>query len=786
MRRVKKVLLGIVAGLVLLILGGLGYAYFAWGKKPLPQVDGDLAVAGLDGQVTIRRDGFGIPHIYAGSDHDLFFAQGFVHAQDRLWAMESSRRAAHGTLAEVIGDKGLGNDRMMRVLGMTEAAEADWDTLDPDTQAALQAYADGVNAYLALGKLPIELRILGVAPQPWTPVDTLVVGKLVSWGLSNNMQDELIITQLADAADWETVLSLLPDYPGPDVIPDANLSASAGVAGRLLDVWASADPKARPDQGSNAWVVGGTRTASGMPMLANDPHQTLLMPSLWYEVGLHTSDGRYEVAGASIPGIPGVEIGHNDRIAWGVTNARPDVQDLFVETIDGDRYLFEGEWRDLTVREERIEVKGSEPVVLQVRATHHGPIVSDVIDDADQDLALRWTGFDQGRPLAAAILTINRAHNWNEFREGLRLWQLPGMNFVYGDVDGHIGYQMSGAVPIRKTNDVFGLVPADGADGRHEWTGFIPFDELPSDTDPAGDFYASANNRPVGADYPYFLSHYFQPPYRVQLIGDTLRSASGATPQDFADLQANRYSDLNRQVAEALAGAADPETDVEQQVVELLEGWDGTMAPDSVAATVSEVAMWQLIRTTVEPVVGAAAADAYTRLAGYPYMYLQTILDDPGSPRWGGDHTGVLRRALRAAIDDLTATAGDDLTGWAWGAVHTMTFSHPLGSIGPLAPIFNRGPYEAGGNWNTVNSGAYLPEEAYRMSLGPAYRIIVDVGAWEATRSIIPTGQSGQPFSPHYDDQIEPWLAVEYHSLPFSPIPVREAARHTLTLTPAG
>ncbi len=786
MRRVKKVLLGIVGGLVALVLGGLGFVYFAWGKAPLPQVDGELSVPGLDGPVTIHRDDSGIPHIFAGDAHDVFFAQGFVHAQDRLWAMESTRRAAHGTLAEVIGDKGLPNDRMMRVLGMTEAAEADWETLDADTQAALEAYAEGVNAFRDVGKLPMELKILGLTPDPWKPVDTLVIGKLVAWGLSNNMQDELIITQLADAADWETVLSLLPDYPGPDVIPDANLVASADTATGLFDTWALAPPLARPDQGSNAWVAGGTRTLSGRPMLANDPHQALLMPTLWYEVGLHTDDGTYDVAGASIPGIPGVEIGHNAFVAWGVTNARPDVQDLFVETIDGDRYLFEGEWRDLTIREETIAVKGADPVSLTVRATHHGPIVSDVLDDADQDLALQWTGFDQGRPLAAAILAIDRAQNWDEFRDGLRSWQLPGMNFVYADVHGHIGYQMSGAVPIRANNDVYGLLPVDGSDGAHEWTGFVPFDELPSDLDPAAGFYASANNRPTGPDYPHFLSHYFQPPYRVQLISDTLRASTEATPEDFADLQASWFSDLNRQVAEAVAAAAKPRTDQERQVVDALDGWDGTMAPDSVAASVSEAALWRLIRSTVEPVVGADATDAYLRLAGYPYMYLQNILDDPNSPRWHGDRTGVLQGAFQGAIEELTARAGDDPADWTWGNIHQMTFSHPLGSIGPLAPIFNRGPYATGGNWNTVNSGAYLPEEAYQMSLGPAYRIISDVSDWDATMSIVPSGQSGQPFSPHYDDQIEPWLGVQYHLLPFSRLAIEAATVHELTLMPAG
>ncbi len=541
MHRLKKIgvtLIGIVVAVPLFVVA---MGYFAVIRPANPQLDGEIRTEKLTAPVTVYRDANGIPHIVAENAHDLFFAQGFVHAQDRLWAMEASRRAAHGTLSEVIGEKGLDNDKFMRILGMTQAAAADWDSLDADTQAAVQAYTDGVNAYLAQAgsKLPLEFKILGIDPQPWQPVDTLVFAKLLSWGLSSNYKDELVVSQLAEATAWENVLGLLPEYPGPNVIPDANRTARlSDTAASLLAMSArreAENPLSRPDQGSNAWVVGGSRTASGAPMLANDPHQGLSMPSLWYEIGLHTTDGVYDVVGSSLPGLPGVEIGHNARIAWGVTNARPDVQDIFIETLNdtGTQYQFKGEWRDLTIREEKIMVKKGDPVTLRVRSTHHGPLISDALPNSDRHLALRWTGLDQPRPLTQAILTLNRAQNWAEFRDALQLWQLPGMNFVYADVDGNIGYQMSGAVPIRANNDRFGVLPVSGADGAHEWTGFIPFDELPSELNSQADFFASANNRPVGADYPYFLSRYFQPPYRVALISEHLRSGQNLTPEDF-------------------------------------------------------------------------------------------------------------------------------------------------------------------------------------------------------------------------------------------------------------
>ncbi len=793
MHRLKKIgfiIIGIVIALPVLILA---VGYFAVIRPANPQLSGEIRAEELSAPVTVYRDADGIPHIVAENAHDLFFAQGFVHAQDRLWAMESARRAAHGTLSEVIGDKGLDNDKFMRILGMTQAAEADWNSLDADAQASVQAYTDGVNAYLAQAgtKLPLEFKILGIDPQPWQPVDSLVFAKLLSWGLSSNYKDELVVSQLAEATAWENILNLLPDYPGPNVIPDANRTARlSDTAASLLAMsarWEAENPLARPDQGSNAWVVGGSRTASGAPMLANDPHQGLSMPSLWYEIGLHTTDGTYDVVGGSLPGLPGVEIGHTARIAWGVTNARPDVQDIFIETLNdaGTQYKFQGEWRDLTIREEKILVKKGEPVTLRVRSTHHGPLISDALPDSDRPLALRWTGLDQPRPLAQAILTLNRAQNWDEFRMAVKLWQLPGMNFVYADVDGNIGYQMSGAVPIRANNDRFGVLPVSGEDGAHEWTGYIPFDELPSALNSQADFFASANNRPVDADYPYFLSRYFQPPYRVALISEHLRNGQNLTPEDFGALHANWHSDVNRQVAAAIAAEATPNTDAEQAAQQALSAWDGTMSPDSTAAAISEVALWQILRQVLTPQLGADATEAYLTLAGYPYMFLQNLLDNPDDPWWGGDRAGKLTAALADSISELSAaTDTPDSAKWQWGNLHAMTFAHPLGSVKPLAPIFNRGPYPTGGNWNTVDSGAYYPESKYAMALGPAYRIINDLSDWDNSRSIIPTGQSGQPFTSHYDDQIERWLAVKYHPLPFSMGAIEKAAVHTLKLVP--
>ena len=777
MKIIKKILLYLLIFLLVIAIAAPTIGYFGVVRSALPRTDGELALDGLTASATIYRDASGIPHIVAENAHDLFYAQGFVTAQDRLWAMESQRRAAHGTLSEIVGERGLKNDTFMRILGMTESAEADWETLNAETQAALTAYADGVNAYLTQpgSNLPLEFKILGITPHPWTPIDSLVFGKLVAWGLSNNYQDELVVSQLVQTLAWDEVLSILPDYPGPDVIPDANAAILPQTADTLMAAtsdWQTITPFAKADQGSNAWVVGGSHTASGMPLLAGDPHQGLSMPTLWYEVGLHTTDNQYNVVGASLPGLPGVEIGHNANIAWAVTNARPDVQDLFIETLndDGTQYQFNGEWKDITFREEVIQVKDGAPVIVNVRATHHGPIITDATPGSEQSLALRWTGLDQGRPLAQAIIQLNRAANWDDFRAALSLWQLPGMNFVYADTSGNIGFQMSGEVPVRAQNDVYGLQPVDGSNDAHEWVSFVAFDDLPSAMNPGGDFFASANNRPAGLEYPNFLSHYFQPPYRVALISETIRDSKNITADDFAKLQASWHSEINLQVAQAIANEAAPQTDSEKAAVSLLMDWNGEMAPDSAAASLSESVLRNLLRLTLETKLDSASIDSYLTLAGYPYMFLQNLLDAPENSWWDGRHAEIMTAAVSAATDEL----GTDQSKWNWGELHTYTFSHPLGSVGALAPIFNRGPFPMGGNWNTVDA----------MTLGPAYRIIADPANWDASLSIIPSGQSGQPFNAHYDDQIQQWLSVEYHTLPFSLQVVESAAVSTLRLTP--
>ncbi|HSJ55410.1 MAG TPA: penicillin acylase family protein, partial [Anaerolineae bacterium] len=484
LRMLKVVLVTIVALVLVVVVAGVILV-----RRPFPQVEGTVRLPGLDGKVEIYRDEWGIPHIYAETDHDLFFAQGYVHAQDRLWQLEFNRRIAPGRLSEVLGEAALADDRYLRTLGMGRAAQAEADELDAESRAALEAYAAGINAYVAEGRaLPIEFTILGFEPEPWTPADSIGWGKVIAWDLATNRDQELFRVDLMARVGEEQMWALTPPYPANAPLSIAreveygSLSTRLLPQGGLRGKWLA--PSGR-GLGSNTWVVGGSRSTTGRPLLANDPHLGIQMPSIWYEIGLHCRElnerCRYEAVGSSFPGAPAVVIGHNPWIAWGMAAPLNDVQDWYVEKVNPDnphQVEYQGRWEDVHVIREEIRVKGwEEPDVVEVRVTRHGPIMSDVMDDAGQVLALRWRALEPST-LMPAVLSVGRARDWDEFRAALSQWTIAGMNFVYADVEGNIGFQVTGEIPIRAAGD--GLLPAPGWTGDHEWIGSVPFDEMPS------------------------------------------------------------------------------------------------------------------------------------------------------------------------------------------------------------------------------------------------------------------------------------------------------------------
>ncbi len=782
-----------VAVLILVLVAGSGAYLFV--RRTFPTVNGTIKVTGLYQPVTVIRDRWGVPHIYAENHHDLFFAQGYVHAQDRLWQLEFNRRIGSGTLSEILSEATLDTDKFLRTVGLRRAAEKDWEILDPEIRRLLQDYADGVNAFTKshLDRLPLEFTLLGFEPEPWTPLDTLTWGKVMSWQLGGNWRTELLRAKLIAHLGEDKAQDLLPPYPdvGPFIIPpEAHSYADLGnPAMANLDPvarWLSADG---PGIGSNNWVVAGSLTASGKPLLANDPHLGIQLPSIWYEIGLH--GGEFDVVGVSFPGAPAVIIGHNARIAWGVTNLGPDVQDLYLEKLnpaDPNQYEFMGRWEDLEIVTEEIAVKGQDPVTIQVRLTRHGPLLNDVVDGLEQPTALRWTALDAIK-LFQSVARINLAQDWESFRDALRYWDAPSQNFVYADIDGNIGYQSPGRIPIRAKGD--GTVPVPGWTGEYEWAGYIPFDDLPFVYNPPTHFVVTANNKVVPDDYPYLLATEWSPGCRAQRITELLTAKAASaplTPDDFRDIQADVYS-LPGEFLAPFVLEISPENDLQKRALGQVREWDYVNSTDSPGAGVLAVFSQEIAQAIFADELGEELFDDY----GGHLPAIEAILADAGSP-WLDDVTTsatetrqeIVQRAFAKTVDRLSDRFGNRPETWTWGRLHTATFVHdPLGQsgIGLLERLVNKGPFPMGGSGYTVNNTGYNRE--FEQRTVASYRQIVDVSDWGNSRSQHTTGQSGQPMHKHYADMIQPWRAVEHHVMLFTREQVEAEQEAELILQPA-
>ncbi len=836
---------GITMGLA---AGVTGIGAVAALRRPLPRTSGRLPLPGLQARAEVRRDRWGVPHIYAASNRDLFATAGYVHAQDRLWQMELNRRTAHGRLAEIFGPIALSSDRFIRTLGFSRLARREVELLDDETREVLEAYVDGVNACLTAlrGRLPLEFTLLGFRPRPWEVADILAWPKIMALTLSGNWMSELFNAQVVAAVGAERAAELMPRYPGeaPITVPEgAHYAAHMGEdALRMAAEAARFTGETSAPQGSNGWAVSGSRTVSGRPLLAEEPHLGLGLPGLWY--AMHLEGGDYKVAGVGIPGTCGLIIGHNERIAWGQTNAMTDNQDIYIERFHPDDpllYQFGGsqdgaqpQWRRAELIREEIIVKGwREPVTIDVRLTHHGPIIDDVAgpegsplarrrdrrsatngrpgDATDHEgrsdaggyqeaLALRWTALDPSPAVTRAVLRINRAGNWAEFRAALADWDVPPQNFVYADVDGHIGYALGGRLPIRPDGDD-GLLPVPGWDGAHEWQGFIPNEALPASLDPPNGMVVSANNRIAAPDHPYHdqIHGEWANPFRAERIEALLRATPQHDTASFARIQRDWRSLPGLRLARLIA-ALHVDDLLERQARSALTAWDGELTADSVAG-----ALYAGLRYHLPRVVFAELGEligAQSGLGAFGALPSNIFLDrslpellaraeaaalDSPDPWLGGGRSwaGVLHEALRRTVNELRERLGPDLATWRYGRIHTLTLRHTLGGVPALAPIFNRGPWPMGGDGDTVNM-QHAPREtaAGPHYNAPSYRQILDPGDWDAAQIMLPAGQSGHPGSAHYADLAAAWRACRYIPLLWS----REAVeRHTaavLTLEP--
>lgn len=857
-----KRILGIVGLLVVLALGAAALFGMHTVRASYPQTVGEIEVNGLQAPVTVSRDELGIPHIQAQSLEDLFFTQGYVHAQDRFWEMDVRRHITAGRLSEMFGESQVATDSFIRTLGWRHIAEQEIDLLSERSRRILDAYATGVNAYLADhqgAELSLEYAVLALqnpdyTPEPWVPADSVAWLKALAWDLRGNMEDEIYRAIMSASVGVEQTQELFPPYPYAEHRPiieggavvngvfDAKATAPAATVGSsahipsaavpalaqaaavadLLEPWLGTDG---PGIGSNSWVVSGEHTVTGKPLLANDPHLAPAMPSLWYQAYLQcatiTDDCNYDVSGWTMSGLPGVFIGHNADIAWGFTNLGPDVSDLVLHRLDESTgtYLLDGRQVPLTMHDEVIEVAGGDPVTISVRETVDGPIVSGITDvpeydavgadapvpapgmrplatDADRGdgyaVALRWTALTP-RNTFDAFDALNTATNWTQFRSAARLLSVPAQNLIFAGVDGTIGYQSPGVIPIRDGYD--GTWPVPGWDSSYQWQGFIPFSALPNVTDPDEGWIVTANQAVIDERYPFLLTKDWSYGARsqriVDLISETIDSGATLDIPRMQVIQMDAQNELATFIVPRLTEV--PVPDDAAAAVALLNTWDFQQSMDSAPAAYFNAVWSQLVARMFD---AASDTDLIHSSGGDRYwQVIETIWDDPTNA-WWDDKTldGVQTRdetlaaSMSAAVQTLSAEQGNDPAAWQWGDAHTLLLQHQVfGDIGiaPIEMLFNRGPIQTSGGEATVNATGWTPSDGFTVDWVPSMRQVIDLSDFDSSTWVNLTGNSGHAYNRNYSDQVDAWRDGTQFAWPFSTDAVHDAAIDTLVLRPA-
>jgi penicillin amidase len=830
---IKRLLIALLILLLLITVGGGGWLYWRI-RASLPQLDGTIQVAGLSAPVEVLRDARGVPHLRASSLQDLFFAQGYVTAQDRLWQMDLSRRLAEGELSEVFGERTLRLDLENRTLGFRQVSQRALAELSPEARAPLTAYANGVNAFIAShrDRLPLEFLLLNYQPRPWGESDSLGVALNMVKTLNTTWRTDLMRERIRAKLGSELSADLFPDHSPLDE-PVAELSATPGrmpkkTASPSADGSFRGVPQARDDEesrtfvtfrarflaslgmtedvqlgmtrevddptlaallsaggdrnpglGSNNWVVSGAHTQSGKPLLANDPHLDHSVPSVWYMI--HLKAPGLNVIGVSLPGLPLVTIGHNEKIAWGMTNTGPDVQDLYTESFDSgapNRYLHNGAWVDAEVRDEVVKVRRKRDYRFTVKVARHGPIVA---HPGGRDLALQWTALEPHAlsALFNAVSKIGLAQNWEMFTAALRDYTGPMQNFVYADTDGNIGYYAAAWVPIRKQGT--GAVPMPGSTDDYDWTGYIPFEDLPHSYNPSSGIIATANGRVVPDDYPYFITSDWESPFRTARIFQLLRAGKALTVDDMLRIQTDIVTLEDSWLAGQLLKAdfhhhpQDPEA---QHAISLLRHWDGEARMDSAATLVCEVTRQALLERILKPKLG-------DDLSGYHWGMSTTFLENVLANNWTrwlprGDSSfeETLIKSLEEGVKQIPSRVGSrSHDAWKWGNTIPLTFYHPLGQGFPLlGRLLDVGPFPQAGTATTV--------KATTTRHGPSMRMVVDLSTLDHSVQNITLGESGQVFSPYYQDQFDAWYTGRSFPMSFSDDAVEQATVHKLVLGP--
>ena len=792
----KKTII-IVVSVLILITGGLFIFIYNFSHKSLPDYNTDIKLEGMLDEVEIYRDEFAIPHIYAKNEMDLYRAVGYVMAQDRLWQMDLIRRATQGRLSEIFGEDYVDIDLMLRSLRISEKSKMVMNSADKEMIASLNAFADGVNQYIENNpkKLPIEFKILKYKPDDWTVENSLNIIGYMAWDLGTAWSAEVVIHQLKEKLNEEQYKSLIPNHTETTYIYenkiDTNLleieSKLIGLNEKIHELGVTTFG------GSNNWVVSGKKSETGMPILANDMHLTLNVPGTWYQIHLVLED-QYNVTGLAVPGAPAVVAGHNEHIAWGMTNVMLDDMDFYLETINPEnntQYKFNGEWKDMKVQKEIIKTKDGNEFEKEILFTHRGPIISDFKNVKEQAISMRWLGNEPSNELRAIYL-LNRAKNWNDFRSALTTFVCVSQNIVYADVEGNIGIQLAAGVPIRK-GDHFSIYPGDT--DEYDWTGLVPFDSLPQEFNPERGFASSANNKSAPEDYPYYISHYFYQPYRIDRINEMLQEKEKLSVTDFQAMQ----SDFNSKLVEKFlteiifeVSKINSEDEIINKSVKILTRWDGKMNAESSAAAIFEQFYIIFIKNMIADEMETELYKKYVKYRILANSIFEYTWQNPYSS-WCDDITTsdkkesfeyIVQKSYIETIDTLKQQLGNNPEKWEWGKIHTFELAHPLSKVKILNTVFklNRGSYQLGGSHHTVCPYSYSFIALFNVNHGASHRHIFPINDWDNCLTILPTGNSGQSASEHYCDQTELYINNKYHKDLFSKESVQENYIYKMTI----
>lgn len=782
MPRLVKIVFGIV-GMVIIILVVVILLGIRLVKKSLPQPNGTVVVVGLHHPVKIYRDQYGVPHIFAEDEEDLFFAQGYVHAQDRLWQMDMNRRSAMGTLSEIFGVRTLDFDKFIRTISIPEIANQLAEKISSESKMILAAYALGINAFLTQhpDQLPNEFNLLNYQPQPWQIGHSLAYQRLIAWSLEMAWRVDPMYGELVNRIGTEKVQEIIPDYPNsaPTIVGSESFNWN-----RLRDTFTEFKNSStdlvgivRPGMGSNSWVISGARSMTGKPILANDPHLAHQNPSIWYEV--HMKAPGIDGYGVSFSGIPGIVIGHNQTIAWGLTNVMADGCDFFIEQMQSDssdQYRYQDKWHETVNRQETIAVKNQPTVNLTIRATDHGPIISDLhplLQNSANVVSMKWTGQMPSDEILA-FYKILKAQNWDQFTGGLHHFSVPPQNYVYADRMGNIGYYCAGSIPIRKNGN--GLLPQPGWLDNFEWKDRIPFEQLPHLYNPSENMIVTANNKVVNEKYPYFISTYWEPPYRAYRINELLTTKSKLSITDFKAIQMDLFSTHAQYLMPeilAVLPKLDQGTTLRAFFASSLKSWDFELSTESTGATIFELFLILFYQNIFQDEMGDSLFQNFMELPNIPIRVTDRLVakgtsewfDNIVTPEYKETLEDLLLTSLEETFQYLATNLGETVHNWQWGNIHRVKFEHPLAKEKLLERLFNIGPFPCGGSCTSVNAASYaLNKSDFRVTVGPSMRHIVDLFNRKNSLMVITTGQSGQVLSKHYQDQTPLWRNGMYHS----------------------